>query len=35
MSWNEATYEQYSRSRDKYESDLTDEKWDAITPFLP
>lgn len=34
MSWNEATHEQYSRSRARYESDVTDEEWEVITPLL-
>ncbi len=35
MSWDEATHAQYRRSRDRYESDLTDEEWDVIRHLLP
>ena len=35
MAWDEATHEQYSRSRKRYESDVTDEEWEVIIPLLP
>lgn len=35
MAWNEATHVQYRRSRMRYESDVTDEEWEVITPLLP
>ncbi len=34
MSWNEATHAQYSRSCGRYESDVTDEEWEVVAPFL-
>ncbi len=34
MAWNEATHSQYSRSRERYESDVTDEEWEVIAPLL-
>lgn len=35
MAWDEATHEQYRRSRMRYQSDVTDEEWEVITPLLP
>ena len=33
--WNETTKTQYIRPRDRTESDLTNEKWGLVEPFLP
>ena len=35
MPWNETTKTQYTRPRDRLESDLTDEEWSLIEPLLP
>lgn len=35
MAWDEATHEQYSRSRKRYETDVTDEGWEVTAPLLP
>ena len=35
MPWNEATKTQYTRPRDRFESDLTDEEWNLVEPCLP
>ena len=33
--WNGTTETQYIRPRDRAESDLTNEKWGLVEPFLP
>ena len=33
--WSETTKTQYIRPRDRSESDLTNEKWVLVEPFLP
>ena len=35
MPWNEATREQYTRPRDRFESDVPDEEWALVEPLLP
>ena len=35
MPWNETTKTEYTRPRDRYESDLTDEEWNLVEPCLP
>ncbi len=35
MAWNETAQEQYRRSLDRYETDLTDEEWSVIEPLIP
>ena len=35
MPWNEATREQYTRPRDRFESDVSDEEWALVEPLLP
>ena len=35
MAWSETTREKYSRSSERYESDMTDEEWLLIDPLLP
>ena len=35
MPWNETTKTQYTRPRDRFESDLTDEGWNLVEPCLP
>ena len=35
MPWNETTKTQYTRPRDRFESDLTDEEWNLVEPCLP
>ena len=35
MPWNETTKTQYIRPRTRFESDLTDDEWALIKPFLP
>ena len=34
MPWNETTKTEYTRPRDRFESDLTDEEWN-LKPCLP
>ncbi|WP_075359936.1 transposase [Caballeronia sordidicola] len=33
--WTSATRQQYSRKTPRYETDLTDEEWAVVAPFLP
>ena len=35
MPWNETTKTEYTRPRDRFESDLTDEEWNLVEPCLP
>lgn len=35
MAWDEATHEQYGRSRKRYETDVTDEERDVTAPLPP
>ena len=35
MPWTKATREHYKRRRDRYESDVSDEEWALVEPFLP
>ena len=35
MPWNETTKTRFARPRDRFGSDLTDEEWSLIEPFLP
>ena len=35
MPWNETTKTEYTRPRDRFESDLTDEEWNLVKPCLP
>ena len=35
MPWNETTKTQYTRPRDRFESDLTDKEWNLVKPCLP
>src|SRR6266545_3822163 len=35
MSWTEITREQYRRDGLRYASDMTDEEWRVIAPFMP
>ncbi len=35
MPWNETTKTKYTRPRDRFESDLTDEEWNLVEPCLP
>ena len=35
MPWTEATRKHYTRRTDGYESDVTDEEWALVKPFLP
>ena len=35
MPWNETTKTKYTRPRDRFESDLTDEEWNLVKPCLP
>ena len=35
MSWTEITRKQYRRDGQRYSSDLTDEEWALVSPYLP
>ena len=35
MPWNETTKTEYTRPRDRFESDLTDKEWNLVEPCLP
>ena len=35
MPWTETTRPQYQRDDLRYSSDLTDEEWAAVAPFMP
>ena len=35
MAWTETTRARYERHSGRYESDLTDQEWGLIAPFLP
>ena len=35
MTWNDTTRPQYERKSDRYASDLTDDEWALIEPFMP
>lgn len=35
MAWNKTTHAQYTRPRERYETDLTDAEWVWIAGFLP
>lgn len=35
MPWTEITRRQYGREGLRYSSDLTDEEWVLIAPYLP
>jgi transposase len=35
MVWTEVTRPQYQRDGQRYASDLTDEEWAVVAPFLP
>lgn len=35
MSWTETTRSQYRRAGLRYTSDLTDQEWDILCPFMP
>ena len=35
MAWNETTREQYRRSSERFETDVTDAEWAVIEPLLP
>ena len=35
MAWTETTRARYERHSGRYASDLTDQEWGLIAPFLP
>ena len=35
MTWNDTTRPQYERKSDRYASDLTDDEWRLIEPYMP
>ena len=35
MTWNDTTRPHYKRKSDRYTSDLTDDEWVLIEPFMP
>ena len=35
MTWNDTARKQYSHNCSRYQSDLTDEEWEIIEPFIP
>ena len=35
MAWTETTRANYERPFGRYASDLTDEEWELVAPFLP
>ena len=35
MSWNDTTRRQYKRKSDRYTSDLNDDEWALIEPYMP
>ena len=35
MTWNDTTRPQYERKSDRYASDLTDDEWLLVEPYMP